>query len=77
MQSIKISSSSLSGVIQAPPSKSHTLRSVLFASMARGKSKILNPLNSPDTNSMIEACRQLGARIEPIEAWARSLGQWW
>ncbi len=67
MESIKISSSSLSGVIQAPPSKSHTLRGVLFASMARGKSKILNPLNSPDTHSMIEACRQLGARIERIE----------
>lgn len=62
-----ISPSKLCGDITIPPSKSHTLRAILFASLAKGSSQIHNYLPSPDTVAMINACRLLGAniRIEP------------
>ncbi len=56
-------SSKLHGVITIPPSKSHTLRAILFASMAHGTSKIHHYLHSPDTAAMINACQLLGAKI--------------
>ena len=59
-----VQSSTLSGQLNAPPSKSHTLRAILFASMASGQSMIKNSLISPDTDAMIAACQQLGARIK-------------
>lgn len=61
--SARISRSQLSGQIAAPPSKSHTLRAILFASLAKGTSIIHRYLASPDTDAMITACQQLGARI--------------
>lgn len=65
--SYEIKYSQLSGSIIAPPSKSHTLRAILFASMARGKSKIHNYLKSPDTASMLDACQKLGAQIKQTD----------
>ncbi|NLK35675.1 MAG: hypothetical protein GX301_09605 [Gracilibacteraceae bacterium] len=40
--------SSLHGEIVVPGSKSHTIRAVLLAAMAEGKSVINNPLTSDD-----------------------------
>jgi 3-phosphoshikimate 1-carboxyvinyltransferase len=60
---ISKSKSKLQGTVRLPPSKSHTLRSILFASLAYGASKITNVLSSPDTEAMISACRILGAEI--------------
>lgn len=59
----KVTKSSLSGVIEASPSKSHTLRAVLFAGMAKGESQITHYLSSPDVLAMVEAIRQLGAEV--------------
>lgn len=59
----RIKPSQLQGSITIPPSKSHTLRAILFATMARGQSVIRNYLPSPDTQAMIRACRSLGAQI--------------
>ncbi|MBN2689023.1 MAG: 3-phosphoshikimate 1-carboxyvinyltransferase [Gammaproteobacteria bacterium] len=59
--------SQLTGNITIPPSKSHTMRSILFASMASGKSVISNYLHSPDTNAMIKACEQFGASITVLD----------
>lgn len=56
--------SKLRGTIAIPPSKSQTLRALLFAALARGKSCIHHYLHSPDTQAMIQACRLLGAQIE-------------
>ncbi|MBS0635624.1 MAG: 3-phosphoshikimate 1-carboxyvinyltransferase [Verrucomicrobia bacterium] len=53
----------MKGPLKLPPSKSHTLRAILFASLARGRSTIENILQSPDTDAMIAACRSLGATI--------------
>lgn len=59
-----ISRSSLSGRITIPPSKSHTMRAILFAAMAKGKSIIKNTLLSKDAEFLVKACRSLGASIE-------------
>jgi 3-phosphoshikimate 1-carboxyvinyltransferase len=59
----RIKPSVLTGNITIPPSKSHTLRAILFASLAKGKSIIRNYLPSPDTRAMIDACQLLGAKI--------------
>lgn len=64
MSQYRIKKSSIQGEIHVPPSKSHTLRSILFGALGSGKSVIHNYLNSSDTQSMIEACRLLGASIQ-------------
>ncbi|MDF2549463.1 MAG: aroA [Chlamydiales bacterium] len=58
-----IQRSALSGMLSLPASKSQTLRAVLFASLADGKSTLFNCLESPDLTAMIEACRLFGAQI--------------
>lgn len=58
-----VKKSELNGEITIPPSKSHSLRAILFASMATGRSVIHHYLHSPDTHAMIEACRLFGAKI--------------
>ena len=64
MASFMVKKSSLTGEVWVPPSKSHTLRAVLFASLAKGKSFIHNHLHSPDAEAMINACRLFGADIQ-------------
>lgn len=63
MTDFHIKPSKVSGRITVPSSKSHTLRALLFALMAKGKSIIRNPLPSPDAQSMIEAITHLGAKV--------------
>ncbi|MBL4647774.1 MAG: 3-phosphoshikimate 1-carboxyvinyltransferase [Gammaproteobacteria bacterium] len=63
MKNYTIKPSKLSGTISASPSKSHSLRAILFASLATGKSIISNYLPSPDAAAMIQACQLLGANI--------------
>ena len=53
-------SATLHGTITIPPSKSHTLRAILFASLAHGTSNIHHYLHSPDTTAMINACISSG-----------------
>lgn len=62
------------GSLEIPPSKSQTLRALLFASLAKGKSQILNPLHSKDSQSMIEACRLFGAQITVNEGSVEVMG---
>lgn len=67
MPHFKVTKSILAGEIDSSPSKSHTLRAILFASLANGKSAISHYLPSPDTGAMIDACRQMGAKIDVQE----------
>lgn len=53
----------LEGEITIPGSKSHTIRAVVIASLAKGTSKISNPLSSDDTMAAVNACKALGAKI--------------
>ncbi|HSX14193.1 MAG TPA: 3-phosphoshikimate 1-carboxyvinyltransferase [Chlamydiales bacterium] len=61
---VSIFPSKLKGKVTIPSSKSHTLRAILFASLANGVSTIEQALDSPDTSAMIQAMRQLGAKID-------------
>lgn len=60
----KISPSVLKGSIDIPPSKSHTMRAILFGSLGVGKTVIEGYLKSPDTWAMVEAMRTFGAQID-------------
>ncbi len=53
----------LGGEITIPASKSHTIRALLISAMAKGKSTIINPLDSSDTRSCIAAVKVLGAKV--------------
>lgn len=64
MVSVKIKPGKLHGHLKVPSSKSHTIRSLLFALMAKGKSRISQPLPSADTFAMLDAIRHLGAKID-------------
>lgn len=58
-----VDKSELAGEISVTTSKSHTMRAILLAAMAEGKSRVRQPLPSPDAEAMITACRALGAEI--------------
>ncbi len=64
MSSYRIRPSKLQGLIFIPPSKSHTLRAILFALLAKGRSEIRHYLHSPDATAMIYAIRCLGAVVD-------------
>ncbi len=57
-------SQKLSGNVNAPASKSETIREVLASTLARGNSRIFDPLVADDTDAIRECCQALGARIE-------------
>lgn len=63
MAHFKVVPSSIQGEITIPPSKSHTLRAILFGAFAEGTTRIANYLSSPDALAMIQACRLVGAKI--------------
>ncbi len=66
MDAIRVTRSGLHGTVRIPGSKSHTIRAVFMAALADGKSEIVAPLDSADTQGAVRACRALGARIEPF-----------
>lgn len=67
MSHFLIHPSTVHGTVAVPPSKSHTLRAVLFAALAKGESDIRNYLHSPDMTAMVHAMRQFGAKIDMSE----------
>lgn len=60
---LSITPSKVNGSLTVPPSKSHTLRALLFAMLAKGTSKITGFLHSPDAFNMIEAAKLFGAEV--------------
>ena len=56
--------SKLSGKVEVPGSKSHTIRACLFAAMAEGRSFIRNPLEGADCLSALKAVEAFGAKTE-------------
>lgn len=59
-----IQPSKISGNLEIPPSKSHSLRAILFALLGEGKTTIHKYLQSPDAIAMIEAIKLFGAEVE-------------
>lgn len=58
----KIKKSKLNGTITVPSSKSHTIRALLIATLARGESVIEGALLEGDGKSAIQAAEGLGAK---------------
>lgn len=56
--------STISGTIIPPPSKSHTLRAILFALMGEGKTTIHNYLHSSDSTTMIKTIEHFGGKVK-------------
>ncbi|MEA1905117.1 MAG: 3-phosphoshikimate 1-carboxyvinyltransferase [Candidatus Hadarchaeota archaeon] len=67
---LRVRPSKLEGELTAPPSKSYTHRAFSIGLLADGRSKILRPLISLDTQSTIDAVRTLGAEL------VESKGNW-
>ena len=63
-ESFVVRKSPLSGKVEIPPSKSHTIRAVAIGSLAKGKSEISSPLVSEDTLAAVEVYKELGAKIK-------------
>ncbi len=61
---LKISpTKNLRGVITPPASKSQTIRGLVAATLAKGRSVLRNPLEADDTATAIGVCRSCGADI--------------
>jgi 3-phosphoshikimate 1-carboxyvinyltransferase len=58
----------LKGSVAIPGSKSHTIRAVAIASLAKGQSLIRQPLTSSDTLSAVACYRALGAKIDTSDS---------
>lgn len=67
MATLKIVPSQLKGRLVLPPSKSHTLRAILFGSMGEGTTRIHSYLKSPDTEAMVRAMTLFGVAIQVQE----------
>jgi len=61
----------LEGEALIPASKSHTIRALLVAALADGESTIINPLESKDARSCLDAIHVFGAEVQEIsgQAW--------
>lgn len=59
-------SSNLSGEINIPGSKSHTIRAIAIATMAAGKSVLTESLDSADTRAALGAAKAFGAQVNTI-----------
>ncbi|MCH9612787.1 MAG: 3-phosphoshikimate 1-carboxyvinyltransferase [Chlamydiia bacterium] len=64
MDSIRVTPNRISGHVLAPPSKSHTVRALIFALLADGISLIENPLCSRDCEKLIECVELLGGKVK-------------
>jgi len=62
MITVTINPGKVSGQLNPSPSKSQTLRAIIFAMLAKGKSTIYNYLPSPDTFAMIDAVNSYGVK---------------
>jgi 3-phosphoshikimate 1-carboxyvinyltransferase len=60
---ISYQTSDLNGIVIPPSDKSISHRALLFSSLAIGKSKISNLLNSEDVLNMVKALKALGIKI--------------
>lgn len=66
---LSIKKSKLSGAVDIPGSKSHTIRAAVIASLADGVSVIRKPLVASDTLSGLHACKMLGVGVEDNGDW--------
>ena len=72
---ISIGRSEVSGCVAAPSSKSYTIRGLMCAALAKGKSTINRPLESDDTDAAVDVLEKIGVDIEQkLDLWSVSGG---
>jgi 3-phosphoshikimate 1-carboxyvinyltransferase len=59
-----VKSSKLNGNVFVPGSKSHTIRAVLIASLASGRSVLEKPLSSSDTEAAVNVYQAMGVKFD-------------
>ncbi len=59
-----VKKSEISGDVNIPGSKSHTIRALAFALLAKGTSFIEHPLESADTRSCLHMIKSFGAKVD-------------
>ena len=64
-------SSTASGTVTAPPSKSYTHRAMVLGALTRSKFTLKNPLMSEDTRATLEALQQMGASVDAHPSYIR------
>lgn len=64
-----IRKSHLSGRVEIPASKSHTIRAVFVGCSAKGLSELIKPLDSLDTRAAIRCAEAFGAEVTTGESW--------
>lgn len=69
-----IPADNISGEVDVPSSKSYTNRALVIASLVKGEIRIINPLISDDTKSMVDCLKELGVKIEESKAEIRVIG---
>jgi len=60
---VSVSKSKIHGILDAPSSKSYTIRALMCAALAAGQSYIRRPLSSDDTMAATDVLRKIGAEI--------------
>ncbi len=58
-----ISKSEIKGKVSTPSSKSYTIRGLMCAALARGKSEIISPLGSDDTEASLNVLSRVGIHV--------------
>jgi len=69
-----VSKSKISGGVRAPSSKSYTIRGLMCAALAEGKSEIIQPLSSDDTEASINVLNRVGVRTRRKKDWCQVVG---
>jgi len=71
---VSVSRSEVQGKVQAPSSKSYTLRGLMCAALAKGESEIIHPLTSDDTEAALDVLSKVGVRVHMEEDLWRVIG---
>ncbi len=64
---ISLHKSQLEGSLAAPPSKSYTIRGLMTAALARGQSRLTDPLTSDDTEAAWDGLEQVRVGLSRSE----------
>jgi len=59
-----LDNSIIKGSVEAPPSKSYTIRGLMCAALSQGESRITSPLSSDDTAAATTVLKQIGVSIQ-------------
>ena len=65
-----VSKSEVKGKVNAPSSKSYTIRGLMCAALAKGESEIIHPLGSDDTEAAVNVLSKVGVRVrQEVDLW--------